>query len=232
MAGKYHARNLENAFFQWAGMCLFIRKDPVQLVSAPVEMAAAESNSNLLSPDPQFPHIKSLFPGLDHTFPRQSDSLPAKTYKYLTLSRLSSHNPAVMHLSTLFPSIVTLFIASTAASKHCTTTSTTTATCNNGSPTETVYGTTTETATISVNCHGCETLTYSTSFHVCPVSVASWQNGTICHTYSSEETDVLTATSVGIYYLPQNYRDRSHFCDYHLRLQQDSKVNSTSTSHI
>lgn len=182
--------------------------------------------------DLQVLHMKSLFPGLHHTFPRQSYSPPPKTHRHLPLSHLSSHNPATMHSSVLFPSILTLFITSAAASTHCITTSTTTASCYNGGRTETDFGTATETATISVDCHGCETLTYSTIFHPCPVSVACLQNGTICHIHTSEETDVLIATPVGVYRRTPNYRDRSHFCDYNHRLQQDPAVNSISTWHI
>ena len=77
-----------------------------------------------------------------------------------------------MRLSIFFHSIVTVFIASAVATKHCTTTSTVSATCNNGGLTQTVYGSVTETATISVDCHGCQALAYATSKHVCPVSVA------------------------------------------------------------
>ena len=76
-----------------------------------------------------------------------------------------------MRFSILFPSIATLFIASAAARKHCTTTSTVSETCYHGSPTKTVYGSVTETATISVDCHGCQALAFDDiPPHVCPVS--------------------------------------------------------------
>ena len=75
-----------------------------------------------------------------------------------------------MHPSILISSIATLFIASAAARKHCTTTSTVSATCYHGGPTETIYGPVTETATISVDCHGCQALAYSVVEEPCPVS--------------------------------------------------------------
>ena len=44
-------------------LCLFIRKHPVQLVSARAEMAEAENNSNLLSAGPASFTYKEPFPG-------------------------------------------------------------------------------------------------------------------------------------------------------------------------
>ena len=169
----------------------------------------------------------SSFPVLDQTYPRQSRS-PPKTHNPLTLSIQSSHNPATMRLSIFFHSTVTLFIASAMARKHCTTTSTVSTTCFHGGPTATVYGSVTETATSSVDCHGCQTLAYTTPGQVCPVSDPAGKTAPSVHPIAAK-TDVLIATIIAVYHRTHNHRHRSHFRDYHHRLQQDPVLNSKTT---
>lgn len=52
----------------------------------------------------------------------------------------------------------------------CTSTSTAPATCFNGGPTAMVFGSATVTATVLVDCQGCEDLAITTAHKPCPVS--------------------------------------------------------------
>ncbi|KAL2044713.1 hypothetical protein N7G274_002487 [Stereocaulon virgatum] len=75
----------------------------------------------------------------------------------------------------------------------CTSTSTAPATCFHGSPTATVYGSATVTATVSVDCHGCEELAITAAHKACPLFIIE-PTTTVTIPTSTASTSVCSAT--------------------------------------